>query len=228
LDPDHEIILVDDGSRDDSWQILVALHGENHRIKIVRLAKNYGQHNALMCGLRHCSGSYVITLDDDLQDLPEEIPKLIQAIQSNKDLDAVCGRPLYGQYPFLKKMASHLLHRVENAIFKSSRALYVSSFKVIRSGVVRRIIEDKSPHPVIGHLLLRATRRVKNVDVSRERRRFGRTGYGFRKIMSLGWNMALPFFRNSTDAGHKAPPGCQYMIETRLGFDEKVLERSFA
>src|SRR6516225_3496074 len=87
----YEIVFVDDGSPDGSWQVLQAVR-ERHpdRIVAVQLMRNYGQHNALMCGFRHTRGEYVVTMDDDLQNPPEEIPKLIEAITAN-DLDLVYG-----------------------------------------------------------------------------------------------------------------------------------------
>ena len=91
--PDYEIILVDDGSRDDSWTVLQSLRARyGDRMVAIQLMRNYGQHNALMCGLAVARGEYVVTMDDDLQNPPEEIPKLLAHIR-NRRLDLVYGCP---------------------------------------------------------------------------------------------------------------------------------------
>ena len=78
---DFELILVEDGGGDKSWEVMQSLREKDERVKIVRLTMNFGQHNALMCGFSFSSGDYVVTIDDDLQNPPEEIPKLIEEIQ---------------------------------------------------------------------------------------------------------------------------------------------------
>ena len=94
----HEIIFVEDGSPDDSWAVLGRLQAAHpDRIAAIQLMRNYGQHNALMCGLRHARGRLVVTMDDDLQNPPEEIPKLLEAIEA-RNLDLV-----YGDYASRKK-----------------------------------------------------------------------------------------------------------------------------
>src|SRR5262249_11196019 len=87
----YELVFVDDGSRDQSWQVLQELHAAGScYTTVIRLMRNYGQHNALMCGFRHCRGSYIVTMDDDLQNPPEELPKLLKEIQT-RELDLVYG-----------------------------------------------------------------------------------------------------------------------------------------
>lgn len=87
---EYELVLVEDGGGDRSWEVMRALREKDKRVKIIRLTRNFGHHNALMCGFSFASWDYVVTMDDDLQNPPEEIPRLIEAIQGS-GLDVVCG-----------------------------------------------------------------------------------------------------------------------------------------
>ena len=84
---DFELILVDDGSKDRSYEIMTELREKDHRVRIIQMARNFGQHPALLCGFAHVKGEFVVTMDDDLQHQPEELPKMVRTMQERPDVD---------------------------------------------------------------------------------------------------------------------------------------------
>ena len=159
----YEIILVDDSSKDNSWGVLQSLRKENKNIKIIQLMRNFGQHNALMCGFHHIKGHFVITMDDDLQNPPEEIPKLIDRI--NEGYDAVIGALKVKQDTFLKKSASLFIRYLINKIFDKPKNIKLSSFRIITASLAEQIRAMKTPYPFIGGMILTITRNIANVSV---------------------------------------------------------------
>ncbi|MDD1698421.1 MAG: glycosyltransferase family 2 protein [Methanoregula sp.] len=112
----YEVIFVNDHSRDNSYQVLKEIHKKNEGVIVVDLMKNYGQQNALMCGFHHCSGEYIITIDDDLQNPPEEIPKLYQKIVEGYDV--VLGTYYIKQHRAYKNIGSYIVRKLNNKIFR--------------------------------------------------------------------------------------------------------------
>jgi dolichol-phosphate mannosyltransferase/undecaprenyl-phosphate 4-deoxy-4-formamido-L-arabinose transferase len=178
LDRSYEIVMTDDGSRDNSWQIIESLHSHGEPVMGFRLMKNHGQHYALKCGLDHCNGRYAITMDDDLQHPPEEIPKLIQAIESDPTVDVVIGE--YER----KKHSVFRNSRLQQAIFKKNPGLKLSSFRIINRAVIDEIRKVQHARPRIGFIILSITSRIKNVLVHHDVRAGGRSGYTLRKLIS--------------------------------------------
>ena len=89
LKEDFELILVDDGSKDRSYEIMEKLRSRDHRVKIIQMARNFGQHPALLCGFAHVKGDFVVTMDDDLQHQPEELPKMVRVMEERPDVDVI-------------------------------------------------------------------------------------------------------------------------------------------
>ena len=119
----HEIVFVDDGSRDASWELLCQLQEEHPgRIVAIQLMRNFGQHNALMCGFRHTQGRFVVTLDDDLQHPPEELPKLLAAIESS-DFDLVYGNADRRQHRAWRNLGSWLVNVAYRMMFRTKVTL---------------------------------------------------------------------------------------------------------
>ena len=164
LAPEYEIILVDDGGPDDSWQVLRELQAAHpDRIVAMQLMRNFGQQNAQMCGFRHARGDYIVTMDDDLQHPPEEIPKLLRKIEHG-GFDLVYG--VYGdkQHSGWRNAGSALINAFYRMAFRNR--VMVTSFRIIRS-------ESGPEHPVIRpqlHLYRRAARLEHPAD-RRNRRR---------------------------------------------------------
>ncbi len=182
VEGDYEIILVDDGSSDNTWQIMKSLRAKNQKTKIIRLTRNYGQHNAIMCGFRHASGDYVITMDSDLQNPPEEIPKLIQALESS-ECDMVYGLPKKKQHPLMRNIASILNQKILSIVFKRGASQRTSSFRLIRHQVLSHILQDNTPNPNIGSMISTSTDRTSSIYVEHDKRTHGSTTYTIEKLV---------------------------------------------
>src|SRR5262249_35170439 len=137
LDRPYEIVLVDDGSPDDSWAVLCAPRDEYPgRVVAVQLMRNYGQHNALMCGFRHSRGRLVVTMGDDLQNPPEQIPKLLDALTS-RGLDVVYGSYGSKAHSGWRNLGSGLVNAFYRLVFRSG--VTVTSFRAVRRELVESI-----------------------------------------------------------------------------------------
>lgn len=159
-----EIILVDDGSSDNSWDLLKKLKRNNTELKIVKLMKNYGQHNAILCGLETATGDYLITIDDDLQNPPEEIPKLIKHIQKT-EADCVIGKPIKKKHSIFRNLGSYMVGMIYTIIFNKPKSLKMSSFRIITKQVADELLQIKTHNPAIDSMLLSITNNIQNVDV---------------------------------------------------------------
>jgi len=188
---DFEIIMVEDCSQDRSWEVITKLAGENPGIKGIQLFRNFGQHNALLCGIRCCRGDIIVTIDDDLQHPPEEIPKLLDEL--SKGFDVVYGTPLQEQHGIFRDMASRLTKLVLQAAMKSEAARNVSAFRAFRSPVKNAFVGYHNPFVLIDVLLTWGTTRFSSVEVSHEPRRDGVSNYSFSKLIIHAINMMTGF-----------------------------------
>lgn len=187
----YEIVFVDDDSPDNSWQVLSEMQGAHpDRIVAVQLMRNCGQHNALMCGFRHARGRYIITMDDDLQNPPEEIPKLIDAIRANK-LDLVYGCPESKKHRAWRNMGSWLVNFFFRLVFKLP--ITVTSFRIMRRELVESILSYSLNYTYVDGLLAWNTRRVGQVLVEHQPRAEGRSGYSLGKLVTLAFNLFTNF-----------------------------------
>ncbi|MBV8843221.1 MAG: glycosyltransferase family 2 protein [Bryobacterales bacterium] len=186
-----EIIVVDDGSPDDTWERLKMLKQVYSRLKIIRLLRNSGQHNALLCGLSFAQGSIVITMDDDLQNPPEEVPKLIAAIQKGYDL--AIGAYDSKQHSAGRNLGGKLIDGVQRRIFHLPSDFQLTSFRAIRKVVVDNVLTMGGAFPYITSMLLSHTSRCVNVPVHHEPRRFGVSNYDVTRSFVLACNLLLSY-----------------------------------
>jgi undecaprenyl-phosphate 4-deoxy-4-formamido-L-arabinose transferase len=187
----YEIVFVDDGSADDSWKVLGELHAEYpDRIVAIQLMRNYGQHNALMAGFRHARGRFVVTMDDDLQNPPEEIPKLLKAIE-DKNLDLVYGCYEDKQHRAWRNLGSALINGFYRLIFRSK--VTISSFRIIRRELLESIFLYSLNFTFVDGLLAWNTQRVGQVMVEHHARTTGRSGYSLGKLAVLALNLFTNF-----------------------------------
>jgi undecaprenyl-phosphate 4-deoxy-4-formamido-L-arabinose transferase len=187
----HEIILVEDGSPDDSWQVLTELQSEHPReIVAVQLMRNYGQHNALMCGFRHCRGKYLITMDDDGQNPPEEIPRLLQKIET-ENWDLVYGSYGEKKHRAWRNLGSGLVNAFYRRVFKTS--VTITSFRAIRRELAESILSYSLNFTFIDGLLAWNTQRIGQVQVEHDPRRQGESSYTLGKLMLLAFNLFTNF-----------------------------------
>lgn len=186
-----EIIFVNDYSKDESINILKEIYNENQDINVivVDLYSNFGQQNALMCGFKYCNGDYVITIDDDLQNPPEEIEKLISKV--DEGYDAVYGSYENKQHKFYKNLGSFLFRKLNHKIFDVRNNIVFTSFRIIKIDIVRQLIKNKTSFPYISGMLVKITKNIVNVTVKHDHRRTGKSNYTFRKLVSLSFNLII-------------------------------------
>lgn len=180
---DYEIIAVNDGSPDGTWEVLRREAGNNPHIIAIDLLRNSGQHTALLCGLQHSTGDYAITLDDDLQNPPEEIKYLIEKAAEGHDL--VFGRFRKKQHARYRRVGSTVINWINGRVFQKPVDLVLSNFRLIRRDVVQRMCVYKSTYPYIPGLALMFAARPANAWVEHEPRRVGESTYTTRKIIEL-------------------------------------------
>ena len=181
---DHEIVLVDDGSPDATWPILERKAREDPRIKAIRLMRNYGQHTALVCGLNNITGDYAVTMDDDLQNPPEEIRKLVDKAAEG-DHDLVMGRFQVKKHSRTRRLGSRVVAWLNERVFGKPRDLVATNFRLIRRDVVDRMCAHRTHFPYITGLALLYSANRANALVEHHARRDGASGYGLGKILSL-------------------------------------------
>jgi len=178
-----EIVLVNDGSPDASWEVVSGLARQYPEVVAIDLLKNYGQHHANLCGFREAKGDFIITMDDDLQNPPEEIGKLIEMAQQGYDL--VLGRFENKQHSFVRRIGSRLVGWLNRKVFEIKGDLVLSNFRIVRRDVVDRICRDRSFAPYIPGLVLKYSARRCNVLVKHLPRAEGKSNYTWRKILRL-------------------------------------------
>jgi len=181
-----EIILVDDGSPNpETWRTLEQLHEKDGRVKIIQLMKNFGQQNAIMCGLKHSSGDFIIMMDDDLQHPPEEIPKLIEALRHQLQYDAILAVPQYRKHATYRNIGSFVLNKFLGFAIKKPKHITLSSFRLITKDLKEAILGYNGHIVTIGSLICQTTRNIANVEVRHDPRRFGKSNYSPSKLLKL-------------------------------------------
>lgn len=181
---DFEIILVNDGSSDMSWEVIHQKACEySGRITAINLLHNYGQHVANLCGFSQSSGEYVITMDDDLQNPPEEIEKLISKILEGYDL--VIGRFREKKHSLFRRIGSRIVYFINRKIFNVPKDLAMSNFRIIRKDVVNRICNYKTTYPYIPGLVIMFSSQRANVVVEHNPRTVGESNYNIWRIIKL-------------------------------------------
>ncbi len=185
LREDFELLLVDDGSKDRSYEVMKSIRERDRRVKIFQMARNFGQHPAILCGLHYVSGDFVITMDDDLQHPPEEIPKLIGALEGRDDVDVVVARYVGRQHNAVRRLGTRIYAFATARMFRQDPSLELTSFRLMRRFIADAIKDTTVHRPVIGNLLIATSNRIINVDVEHHARAYGRSGYSFRALASM-------------------------------------------
>jgi glycosyltransferase involved in cell wall biosynthesis len=178
----YELILVNDGSEDGSWETIARLTAEHAWICGIDLMRNYGQHNALLCGIRAARHEVVVTLDDDLQHPPEEIPKLIHKLAEGYDV--VYGTPERRQHGLWRNLVSLLTRWMLRSTLGSKVPNDFSAFRALRTRTRDAFEQYRSPFVSIDVLLTWASTRFASIKVRHDSRQFGASTYTFRKLVS--------------------------------------------
>ena len=189
---DYELIFVNDSSNDGSLKKLKEIKSKlMNKITIVDLIRNYGQQNAIMCGFQYCKGKYIITLDDDLQNPPEEITKLYAKLLEGYDV-------IYGCYEkkkdkFYKNMGSHFFRKLNHKIFNLKKDIKFSSFRIMRKEIVNEIKKDKTVFPYISGMIVSLTDNIENTIILHEKRKYGKSNYNLSKLLELSYNLLINY-----------------------------------
>jgi glycosyltransferase involved in cell wall biosynthesis len=187
----YELILVNDGSRDRSWDIVSELAAAHAWVRGINLMRNYGQHNAVLCGIRDAAYDVIVTLDDDLQHPPEEIPKLLAKM--DEGYDVVYGTPQTEQHGLLRDLASVVTKIALRSAMGVDVAPNVGPFRALRTQVRDGFAEYRGPFVSIDVLLTNATTRFAAVPLQHEPRRLGPSNYTFGKLLTHALNMITGF-----------------------------------
>jgi undecaprenyl-phosphate 4-deoxy-4-formamido-L-arabinose transferase len=188
---EFELILVNDGSRDASWSVVEDLAARHPWIRGIDLMRNYGQHNALLCGIRGARHELVLTMDDDLQHPPEEIAKLIAALGA--DIDVVYGAPERESHGFLRDIASQATKLALQKSMGAATARRVSAFRLFRTNVREAFADYRNQYISIDVLLTWGTTRFTSVTVRHDPRTIGQSNYTLRKLFTHALNMVTGF-----------------------------------
>lgn len=189
--PSFELVLVEDCGGDASWDVMQQLAATDPRVTAIKLTRNYGQHNALLCGIRAARGNIVVTIDDDLQNPPEEIHRLLERLAQGYDV--VYGSPVAGTHGVLRNAASRITKLALQSAMGVESASKVSAFRAFRTRL-RDVFEAyRSPSVNIDVLLTWGTSRFSSVDVRQDSRHSGDSGYSLRKLIAHAVNMMTGF-----------------------------------
>jgi undecaprenyl-phosphate 4-deoxy-4-formamido-L-arabinose transferase len=186
-----EIILVEDCGGDGSWRVIQELARRDVRVHGMHLSRNYGQHNALLCGIRAARFDVVVTVDDDLQNPPEEIPTLLAKV--GEGYDVVYGTPAREQHGFLRDQASRITKLVLQGAMGAQTARRVSAFRAFRTSIRQAFEDYRSPFVSIDVLLTWGTTRFTHVVVRHDPRAEGASNYTVRKLITHALNMMTGF-----------------------------------
>jgi undecaprenyl-phosphate 4-deoxy-4-formamido-L-arabinose transferase len=191
LGRDCEVIFVDDGSRDDSLDILRELTAHDARVRVVELARNFGQHSALLAGFRICRGDIVVTLDADLQNPPEEIPKLLEKIEAGHDY--VGGYRLNRQDSAFRTWASRLVNGVRRRTTNIEMTDQGCMLRAYRRAVVDAVVRSGAINTFIPALAYSFSGNPAEVGVRHAERHAGVSNYSFYKLVRLNFDLITGF-----------------------------------
>ncbi len=188
---DFELILVNDGSADGSWGVVLDLSSRHAWIRGYDFMRNYGQHNALLCGIRAARFEFVVTMDDDLQNPPEEVPKLLAELR--KGFDVVYGTPANESHGLLRNLASQATKLALQKSMGAATARRVSAFRAFRTRVRDSFADYRSQYVSLDVLLTWGTTRFTSIAVRQDARTIGVSNYTVRKLMTHALNMVTGF-----------------------------------
>ena len=186
-----EIILIDDGSSDDTWNKIQSLSSKSRSIRGIKLSRNFGQHNALLCGIREANGSFTVTLDDDLQHSPEAIPQLLSKLEEG--FDVVYGTPSQQTHSLSRYIMSKLAKWALKSTMGATVASQISAFRIFRTDLRDAFENYEGSNSNIDVMLTWATDSFSTVKVIHQTRKFGKSGYTFAKLIKHAMNMTTGF-----------------------------------
>lgn len=186
IDFSYEIILVNDCSPDNLWPLLLSIAEKNPSVKCIRLAKNFGQHAALMAGFHYAVGDIIISLDDDGQTPADEAMKLVAKI--NEGYDVVFARYKQNMEIPFRRFGSWMNQKMAEYMIGKPRNIAIQSYFAVKRFIIDEILKYEHAYPYIFGLIFRSTQNVVNVEVTHRSRSVGSSGYTFSKLLGLWMN----------------------------------------
>jgi undecaprenyl-phosphate 4-deoxy-4-formamido-L-arabinose transferase len=186
-----ELILVDDGSLDSTWEVILELAHSRSNLRGFRMIRNFGQHNALLCGIREAKYPIVVTMDDDLQNPPEEVPRLLAKLAEGYDV--VYGTPRKQTHGLMRDLASTLTKMTLQSVMGAATARNISAFRAFRTDIRRTFADYRSPLVSIDVLLTWGARRFATVEVRSDPRTTGQSHYTLGRLLRHSMNMMTGF-----------------------------------
>lgn len=185
-DFDYEIIMVNDGSPDNVWEVIQRISEENSKAIGINLSKNFGQHSALLAGYYFTDGDYVVSLDDDGQTPACDVFKLYEEIEKGFDI-------VYATYPEVKqnwfrRLGSNFAKKMSDYMFDIKNDIKASSYFIAKRYIIEEMIKYKNPYPYMVGLVLRVTRSFSVVPIEQRKRMVGKSGYNIRSLIKLWVN----------------------------------------
>jgi glycosyltransferase involved in cell wall biosynthesis len=183
ISPAFEIIMVNDHSPDDSWDVIKKLSASDPRVRGVNLSRNFGQHQAITAGLHYARGDWTVVMDCDLQDRPEEIPTFYA--KAKEGYDVVMGRRYNRQDNFLKKQASKLFYRIFNYLTDQKLDNRIANFGIYSAKVIDSVKKYKEKDRSFGLLVSLVGFKRTGIDIVHDNRTTGQSSYSFKKALEL-------------------------------------------
>jgi len=184
---DLEIILVNDYSKDNSLQVCKNICKHKSFVKLISFSKNFGQHNALMAGIRFASGDYIVSVDDDLQTPPDEMGKLIGELEIN-NYDVVFAKYKTENKSIFRVFGSFVNNIMANTLVNKPKNISATSYFIMKKYIAKEIIKYEHAYPYLGGLIFRVTQNVENVLIEHRDRKIGKSNYTLKKLLQLWFN----------------------------------------
>jgi len=191
-DYELEVILVNDGSPDNSEEICEQISREKSFVKFISLRKNFGENNAVMCALNFSTGDYAVVIDDDFQNPPGEILKLIDTAVAD-GYDVVYSKYETKKHHWFRNLGSRFHNTIADLLLDKPKGLYLSTFRLIKREIIDEIIRYQGPSPYIDGLVLRVTNNIGSVCVEHKHRAMGESNYTLSKLVEIWLNMFINF-----------------------------------
>lgn len=182
----YELILVNDFPEDDTFEVIRELAKGDDRITGINLARNFGQHAALMAGFHYCDGDITVCLDDDGQTPADEVEKLLNKLEEGYDV--VYAKYTHKQHSAFRNFGSRVNELMTRFMLGKPKELYISSYFAAKKFVIKEMIKYRNSYPYVIGLVLRTTKRITNVEVNHREREIGTSGYTLGKLFGLWFN----------------------------------------
>lgn len=189
---DYEVVLCNDGSKDNSLEVCKDICKRNFKVKLLNLSRNFGQHSAVLAAFNYVTGDYVVNMDDDLQTNPLEVKKMIEKLKE-KDYDIVYAKYKNKKHSKWRNFGTIINKYMAEKMMGKPKGISIGSFYLAKRYVIDEVIKYKGPYPYVSGLLLRVSKNICNIEVEHKERTFGTSNYNFKKLILLWINGCTNF-----------------------------------